>query len=106
MNNFNHVRFSKYYFPICFKMLKIDHDHFSKMKIEKFFDFQVQRQDIIVQLACPPPNGTHVLLDYSLPNYMTDTFYDKTMLIRITIFFILVLLILFRNFRKMLKKNN
>ncbi|XP_018335601.1 ATP-binding cassette sub-family G member 8 [Agrilus planipennis] len=41
----------------------------SSMSTQLCRNKQVQRQDIIVQLPCPPPNGTQVLFNYGyLPN--------------------------------------
>lgn len=68
------------------------------------FSFQVQHQEIIVQLPCPPPNGTNALknlgylksdqlvIDYGNPPAAMAVFY--------IIFFILTCFLFIINYKK------
>ncbi|KAJ8967500.1 hypothetical protein NQ314_002815, partial [Rhamnusium bicolor] len=59
------------------------------VKNENEFYFQVQHQDIIVQLPCPPPNGTNILINYGYSvteGYVFD--YGNTPVAMVAFYFI------------------
>lgn len=52
---------------------------------------QVQHQDIIVQLPCPPPNGTQVLVNYGYlaePNGFYSNYYGNSTPVAMVIFYL------------------
>lgn len=51
------------------KQVKIFNFYFRRL-FNLFGCFQIQHQDIIVQLPCPPPNGTQILANYG---YLTSS---------------------------------
>ncbi|XP_066149508.1 ATP-binding cassette sub-family G member 8 [Euwallacea fornicatus] len=59
---------------------------------------QVQQQDIIVQVACPPPNGTQVLFNYAYLPFQNQIYDYNNVPLALLVFYLICIVFVFVGF--------